>query len=410
ADPQQLNEDGCHDTSFFDHNGRIYMVLSDGYESDEGKISLLVSEDGINFQKPELGLIEYNRSKNNNLIMTNTPSSGRFFKDPNPSVGPEERFKFTGWIAQRGIYLYLSPDAIHWRRNETCMLPLVSGGGAETFWDDQCGCYVTCLKHDSSFKPGKGRRASMARTTEVLKTWPFKRLGGPYFEAWPFPAVTKELPVIFETNKHGQVLRSRATKYEWAPDTYLAFVERIGDTRQTDLAVSRDGAHWKCCGDIAWYLPSGGTFEGKPIFGAKMADGMVRRGDQIWQYAIYTLPDTSRLTTVRLIQRLDGFTSLDAGAKTGTITTRPLTFEGQRLVLNMAAAGYVRVGLLSRKGRPIPGFSTADCDPIRADATALAVSWKGHTDLSKLAGEVVRLQFEMQNAKLYAFKFEGAGT
>ncbi|MHC4621888.1 MAG: LamG-like jellyroll fold domain-containing protein, partial [Planctomycetota bacterium] len=38
ADPQQLNEDGCHDTSFFDHNGRIYMVLSDGYESDEGKI------------------------------------------------------------------------------------------------------------------------------------------------------------------------------------------------------------------------------------------------------------------------------------------------------------------------------------------------------------------------------------
>jgi hypothetical protein len=406
ADPQQLNEDACHDTSFFDHEGKVYMVLSDGYESDEGKISLLVSEDGVNFEKPDLGLIEYNGSKNNNLIMTHTPSWGRFFKDPNPNIRPEERFKFTGWIAHRGIYLYLSPNAIHWRRNETCMLPLVSGGGAETFWDDQCGCYVTCIKRDSSFKPGKGRRTSTARTREVLKTWPFKRLKKPYFEAWPFPAVTKELPVIFETNKHGQVFRSRAAKYEWAPDTYLAFVERIGETSKTDLGVSRDGANWKCYEDIGWYLPSGGTFEGRPVFGAKMADGMIRRGDQIWQYAIYTVPDTSRLTTVRLIQRLDGFVSLDAGVKTGTILMRPLVFEGERLVLNMAAAGYVRVGLTDRKGKPIPGFSSADCDPIKADSVRQVVTWNGDSDVSRLAGEVVRLQFEMRHAKLYALKFD----
>jgi hypothetical protein len=140
------------DTPIFDHDGKVWMVRTPGYGSDVGNIRLLISENGINFTEPDLGIIEYEGSKRNNIILTHVPCWGRFFKDANPNVHPEERFKFTGWIAQRGIYLYLSPDGIHWRRNETCMLPLVSGGGCETFWDDQRGLYVNLLKRDGSYK------------------------------------------------------------------------------------------------------------------------------------------------------------------------------------------------------------------------------------------------------------------
>ncbi|MHC4155260.1 MAG: KH domain-containing protein [Planctomycetota bacterium] len=64
------------------------------------------------------------------------------------------------------------------------------------------------------------------------------------------------------------------------------------------------------------------------------------------------------------------------------------------------------MAILDEKGRPISGFDSSDCDPITGDYIERAVSWKGNTGVGQLAGKVVRLKFQMQNAKLYAFKFE----
>jgi len=80
-----INELAAWDASFFEHEGKIYTVISEGYEGDEAPINLLVSEDGINFEKPKLGLIEYNGSDQNNLIMLGVPSWGKYFKDSNPA-------------------------------------------------------------------------------------------------------------------------------------------------------------------------------------------------------------------------------------------------------------------------------------------------------------------------------------
>jgi len=53
----------------------------------------------------------------------------------------------------------------------------------------------------------------------------------------------------------------------------------------------------------------------------------------------------------------------------------------------------------------IPDFSLTDCDPIQADAVNRVVTWKGRSDVSALAGQPVRLQFELPSSKLYAFQF-----
>ncbi|MHC4623324.1 MAG: LamG-like jellyroll fold domain-containing protein, partial [Planctomycetota bacterium] len=120
---------GGWDIPFWDHDGKIWMLRTPGYFSDVGRYRLMISENGIDFTSPDLGLIEDEGSKHNNIILTHMPSWGGFFKDTNPNAHLEEKFKAAAWVAQRGIYLYMSPDGIHWRRNETCMLPLVSGGG-----------------------------------------------------------------------------------------------------------------------------------------------------------------------------------------------------------------------------------------------------------------------------------------
>jgi hypothetical protein len=287
------------------------------------------------------------------------------------------------------------------------MLPLVSGGGAETYWDDQRGVYVDFIKRDSSFRtrkyPGSGRRACMFETPEILKPWPFKALQKPYFEGWPMPAVTGEGPVIFSPNKNGQVYRTRAIKYPWAPDTYLAFVWRLGEgeRRQVDLGVSRDGVHWKFYADKTWYMTPGDDEEVLSLY------GLIRRGDEIWQYADYggAHGGGRKRTYARLTQRLDGFVSLDAGNKTGSVITRPLVFNGSTLVLNIDAKDPAKVALLNEAGQAFAGFDVSDCDAIKADSIRYVVTWGGKSDVSKLAGKTVRLRFEMQDARLYALQF-----
>jgi hypothetical protein len=402
------------DNPFFDHDGKVWMVTKGGYAKDVGRNPIVFSTDGINFIEPDLGLIEDNGSKHNNLILTHMPSWGRFFKDTNPNAPAEEKFKFTAWVAQRGIYLYLSPDGIHWRRNETCMLPLVSGGGSETFWDDQRGVYVSLIKRDGSYSTGEypayGRGSTLFETREVAKAWPMRKVANPYYEGWAMPAVTGEGitvfgPDIFNGNK-GQVFRSRARKYPWAPDTYVAFLCR---NARIELGVSRDGINWHV------YDRGGDNPYVASKRGAWMQDGLVLRGDEIWHYINGGNVD-------RISQRLDGFVSLNAADQTGTIITRPFIFDGGKLTLNVnAAKGSVKVAILDLPGQEMTGYnvgltnspkkdvrnySIAQCDVINSDSVRQVVGWKRNPDVSSLAGKVVRLRFEMQNAKLYAFKFE----
>jgi hypothetical protein len=334
---------------------------------------------------------------------------GSFFRDLNPNIHPEEQYKVNAFVGNRGMYMYVSPDGVNWRRNETIQLPLRSGGEGECFWDDQRGRYASYLKRDSSFDDpecadASGRVATGFWTDEILKAWPFYHMVTPYFEGYPFPSVTCEGPVELTATGAGQVYRTRAIKYPWAPDVYLSFLWRYpGDDgpRHVDLGISRDGENWSFFG-TNWYIPLGSAEEELSMY------GLIRRGDEIWQYVDEGGAhggDAPR-HYYRYRQRLDGFVSLDAGGTTGTATTLPLVFGGNKLVLNTLAAGSVRVGILTEAGEALPGFDVSDCDAISGDFTERVVTWNGRWNAGMPSGSVVRLRFEMQNAKLYSFQFK----
>jgi hypothetical protein len=109
----------------------------------------------------------------------------------------------------------------------------------------------------------------------------------------------------------------------------------------------------------------------------------------------------------RLTLRLDGFASLHAPYAGGTFVSKPLIFSGKKLSLNFStsAAGGLKVQMEQIDGKPYPGFSMLDCREIIGDEIARDVVWYDGTDVSSLAGKIVRIRISMKDAELYSLKF-----
>jgi hypothetical protein len=104
------------------------------------------------------------------------------------------------------------------------------------------------------------------------------------------------------------------------------------------------------------------------------------------------------------VLRRDGFASLDAGASVGTVTTRPVTFSGSRLFVNVdCPRGELSAEVLDENGKVIAPFTRAACKPVSADKTQVSVVWEGAEDLTPLAGRPVRFRFALRHGSLYAF-------
>ena len=413
--------------SIWDDGSRICMLYSNNglMGGKESTICFAASRDGLHWEKPEVGLHAWNGSTRNNIVLRNA-LQGTVIKDPNPAEPPERRYKMLAWLMTRGFYVLTSPDGIHWQRNESCAFPFDPDGSCEIFWDDQTGAYRAYLRSLANVdNPRVLRGIVRAKSAEVLKPWPFKAAGSPVWHltggdpTWALPEPSSgELPLV---DTGGEVYRMKALKYPPAPDVYLAFPWRYLAEKNlrpgSIMMVSRNGENWQRY-ESPYYFAAGWDFGGRKVLEALTEQGMIVRGDEIWQFGTIRFTEhggalfggiehdgTGFDKLVRLTQRLDGFVSLDAGATAGTAVTRRFTFSGNRLELNVSAKGNVRIALLDEQGRPLPGFGLEDCDPIHTDSVHQIVSWKGSTDVGGHAGQPVQVEFELRDAKLYAFQF-----
>jgi hypothetical protein len=77
------------------------------------------SRDGIAWEKPKLGLFEFNGLKENNIVWAGDDTHNFTpFKDANPDCAADARYKALGGASLRsggkGLRAYKSPDGIHW--------------------------------------------------------------------------------------------------------------------------------------------------------------------------------------------------------------------------------------------------------------------------------------------------------
>ena len=106
--------------------------------------------------------------------------------------------------------------------------------------------------------------------------------------------------------------------------------------------------------------------------------------------------------------RLDGFASVHAGEKHGTVLTKPVTITGATLTVNVAAArGALRAELIDAgTERVIDGYGTDDCLPVCETAVSVPLRWREHETIEPLRNRTVQIRFRFRDLDLYAFWFE----
>jgi len=385
------------------------------------------SADGRTWEKPGLGLIEYQGSKNNNIVLTGAVET-TVFLDP---VAPlEQRFKAVSAMywpdpQKAGLYIWNSPDGIHWTQPPVRVFPLLPDTANQAFYDTRLKKYVANIRVWDPL-----RKIGRIEMDNILEPWPFTPLEKPFY-IWgedKIPVPSREVPIVFSYDEkdppNSDHYNAACIQYPWADDAYFMFpslyrhfpeppVGKFGNDGYLDIqmAVSRDGVNW-IRPSREPYVPVGleGALDSSQLY---MGIGVVRNGDTLYQYYGGYTSTHGQLgvegggSIQRLEQRLDGFMFVDAPLEGGTLTTPAITFSGRRLLLNIngSASGTGKVALLDASGNEIAGFSLAECDAFGANSLYRGVSWKGNSDVSAWAGKPVRLKFALKAMKLFSFRF-----
>jgi hypothetical protein len=445
--PWERNDLGCYSTVL--KVGDVYHMW---YASYPG-LCYARSKDGITWEKPILGLADFDGSRSNNIVIGHgaggidkCSTEGVVFYDP--KAPEEERFRYATRISDelKDTVIFSSPDGIHFRQTHKKVLSFTRPDKRQhldsqnmIFWDDRLNKYVAYMRRNQ-FEPGQ-RNRSVARSEA-------DSLNG-FAEVQDSPIVLE--PDALDVKLGGKVAldyyTSSVTKYPWAQDAYYMFPQAYfhylpgqfaefgkecpvnAGPLDTRFAASRDGITWNRFNRRPWVgLGQKGEFDSKD---ARVFAGLVPSLDGREMYMYYLGCDTlhgwgrdeknNRLLTAaglapehdtnvisRLVLRRDGFVSAQAAYTGGEFTTPPLKFSGRELVLNVdtSAAGLARCELLDANGAALEGFRVADCDLIHtANEVDRPVKWRGKGDLSALAGKPVRLRVVFRDADLYAFQF-----
>jgi hypothetical protein len=366
----------------------------------DGEVTLYAeSNDAIQWKTPKLGLFEHASFPAGNIVsMDEFLVNHNFtpFIDTKPGVPANEKYKALGGLAFQphqkdvrtkrgpgGLKAYVSPDGIHWKKlREEAVVPEAWGKYFDSqnyaFWSPSEQCYVCYFRRFI-----KGYRGIARTTSKDFVNWT------------QFVEMRANLP-----NEH---LYTPCTQpYYRAPHIYIALPTRF--------MVKRGAAT-----DILLMSTRGGN-----RFDREFTQSFIRPGigSQGWanraNYAAIGIHQTSPAEMSlfltggrRYTLRIDGFVSVNAPLAGGQLVTKLLKFTGDKLEINYStsAAGQVLVEIQDADGKPIPGFTLADCKPIYGDHIARTVEWKAETDVSSLAGKSIRLHFEMSDADLFSLRF-----
>jgi hypothetical protein len=362
------------------------------------------SSDGIHWEKPSLGICEFDGSRDNNIVFNDLGGEGvhggTVFRDP--TAPPEERFKFCylgpagdGQYAVRGA---VSPDGLHWTaRGQEPILRVSSDTQTVCFWDDRLSKYVIYCR---LWTPS--RTVGRSESPDFLH----------------FPDAVEVLGCDDHDMPDTDLYNSAAIKYPYADNAYFIFTSAYhhdGDNLDVHLATSRDGVHWSRPSREP-VIPNGppGSMDDATCY---CAVGLLQTGpDELSMYyhasrARHNQVEPQFLTSdgvyTRATLRPDRYVALDAAQGPAEFLTKPLTFSGERLEVNadVRPDGWVRLELQDAGGKVLPGYALDDCAPLRGDRLNHTVVWKGGGDLSALAVKTVRIRCLAKDASLYALQF-----
>ena len=383
----------------YDEAATLFRVWYEVYKKyaeagDQTLVCYATSRDGVSWDKPNLGLVDWRGSKDNNIVFA--PAGGNIdaptvLRDPRPDSGCRYRM-YWHCGTDGGIRGATSDDGLRWD-----VLPgvLVAAGDRNSAWYDAGrGKFVVITRI-----PGRGLR--------TCGLW--ESGDGEHFEA------------VGEIAAPDDVDPDKTEFYGMIPFAYaglrLGFLEVFHvpiRKLSTQLLYSRDGLEWQRACDRQVFLDWGPAGSWEQAWVTPSQNPPIRVGDRLFifyqgrQTLHWAEPPFGHIGAIGLaFLRPDGFVSLEAQNAEGSVTTAPLVLGGDELHVNaLARPGSVAVEILGSEGEALDGFPRADCTPVTGDSLDHAIRWRGGRTLAGLRDRPVRLRFCVQGAKLYSFWVE----
>lgn len=399
--------------SVFEWNGKYHLYYrATGPENKDDRdvlqyICYACSEDGVRWEKPNLGIYDYQGSTENNILMGGdichnfTP-----FPDVNPDCPADQIIKALAGY-DHAVYIFVSGDGMHFKRLAD-QPALTSGAFAfdsqnVLFYDAPRGVYRIYARYwEKNVKErleGTGVRAIMSSESKDCIAW------------------SEPVPNEYVNGEWEHLYTNATTNCPGAEHMLISMPMRFVEKRVRRLMklsegmadavfmTSRDGVRWDR--RFSDSLVGGGLDERGWTQRCNMPTTGILMTDDEFSFYITRRYSWEDVHVQRFTVPKFRFASLKADIKPGKAVTRPIVFEGGRLYVNArtAVTGDLRAEIINPEtGRPYEGFALKDCAPFFGDALDEALVFKGG-DLKALAGKPVVLRFSMRLGELYAFRF-----
>ncbi len=381
---------------------------------DPMRLCMVVSRDGMRWERPKLGLFAHGGSTANNIVFQ-PPGEQSFTAatvchDPSDSRAP---FKFMFYAAgggkPTGTYVGFSPDGIAWRMHPE---PVLTSTGDQTNLmgtRDHRGKFVAFLRHKFMLQRHRARTVWRTESDDFLH--------------WSEPESILRPDLMDDPN----VELYGFTGFPYS-DMYLGLVERwMGnpDVFEIQPAWSHDGLRWHrpaprkplIAPQFPWNERWNSTVNTAPIgvgnvlrfyFGGRSR----AHGRELGQ--VYGAVGMA-------VAGVDRFAAIRADFKEGQLITKPMTWPGGDLLLNCihtrypqgfynGGGGSIEVEVHDESGNPVSGFAGEQrakfnrLNPFPWQADEKPVRWPADRSLAELAGKRIRLVFLLRDSRLYSFR------
>lgn len=394
-------EDGCFQpymTVLRDgETGRFriwYGSRTVGANTTESHVAVMDSDDGVHWQRPA------------RVLQDPAPIQfGSSVVDRGGAFRPETQRYALGWWKDGGLKVAVSPDGEDFTPLSSDVLLRHNHDINSLFFDPIRQRYVATI---SVYRPGAAwsgeRRITMQSYSPDLTQW-----SAPHYVVTPEDGADAGETQFYAMDGYlvrgglilgmVKVLRDDL-KADDPPDPPEAY-----GMGYTALAWSRDGE--------TWYRDRAHYFDPDPVKGAwdhahAWIDEQVPVNGEVYlYYGGYARGhkvnrfEERQIGVVKI--RQDRYVARRAGATPGRLVTPVVILEGAGITVNTnAAGGSVRARVLDSSGRELPGFGLEDAATISEDSLNAPLRWS--RPLASLAGQAVRLEFELQNAAIYALE------
>jgi hypothetical protein len=387
-----------------------------------------VSKDGVHWEKPRLGLVEYNGNKQNNVVqlLEDKYSLGESVVIYDPDDTEARRFKMVFESAKYNNRLAVacSPDGLRWTESPRNPVgPWLEESGLVKY----NGCYYVNGQGGGLYGGGRLRTMTTVASCD--------------FEHWTDACAmsfrrgsTSDLRLdrwnTWEEVHLGASLMSRGNVIMgiygmWHGDPAG---DRSRVTIDLGLIVSNDALHFREPVPDFRFVPAREEQEVAPGRAAlAQGQGMVNLGDKThYWYEAWGQPAGGIRMATWEGDRFGFFRGFDKEFLPRDPYGRslPAHFISCPMKLDRAGAGIfvnadglsnnseLTVELLDHQFQKIPGYSSADCIPIRTSGLRQAARWRTRQNLEVFSHPIrVRVNFggiRPEDAKLYAVYVGGA--